>query len=72
MKKSLLAMAMTSAFAGAAFAQSSVTIFGVLDLNLRYVDNDSAGSQKSMSTDGLTQSRLGFVVLRPDRFAQSY
>ena len=53
-------MAMTGAFAGAAFAQSSVTIFGVLDVGLRYVDNDSAGDQWTMSTDGMTQSRLGF------------
>ena len=60
MKKKLLALAMTGAFAGAAFAQSSVTVFGILDVGVRYVDNDSAGDQWTLSTDGMLQSRLGF------------
>ena len=34
MKKSLLALAVLGAFAGAASAQSSVTLFGIVDLNL--------------------------------------
>lgn len=60
MKKSLLALAALTAFAGAASAQSSVTLFGVVDLNLRNQDNGSAGSRKTMSTDGNASSRLGF------------
>jgi GBP family porin len=32
MKKSLLALAALTAFAGAASAQSSVTLFGIVDL----------------------------------------
>jgi len=59
MKKSLLALAVLGAFAGAASAQSSVTLFGIVDLNLRYVDND-AGTQYQMNQDGNASSRLGF------------
>ena len=58
MKKSLLALAVLGAFAGAASAQSSVTLFGVVDLNLRYLDND-AGTQYQMASDGNASSRLG-------------
>ncbi len=60
MKKSLLALAALTAFAGAASAQSSVTLFGVVDVNARQVDNDGAGDIKSLSTDGMGSSRLGF------------
>ena len=60
MKKSLLALAALTAFAGVASAQSSVTLFGVVDVNARNVKNGSAGSIKSMSTDGLASTRLGF------------
>lgn len=59
MKKSLLALAALTAFAGAASAQSSVTLFGVVDVNARNVKNGSAGSIKSLSTDGNASSRLG-------------
>lgn len=59
MKKSLLALAALTAFAGAASAQSSVTIFGILDVNARSVDNGPAGTLKTESTDGLNSSRLG-------------
>ncbi len=59
MKKSLLALAVLGAFAGAASAQSSVTLFGVVDLNLRYVDN-AGGKQYQMNQDGNASSRLGF------------
>jgi len=37
MKKSLLALAVLGAFAGVASAQSSVTLYGTVDLNARYV-----------------------------------
>jgi len=62
MKKSLLALAVLGAFAGAASAQSSVTLFGVVDLNLQYVNNNGTGggSQYTMGQDGLNSSRLGF------------
>lgn len=59
MKKSLIALAALGAFAGAASAQSSVTLFGIVDLNARSVDN-GAGTIRSLSTDGNASSRLGF------------
>jgi predicted porin len=58
MKKSVLALAVLGAFAGAASAQSSVTLFGVVDLNLLSVDNNER--TYSMGTDGMSSSRLGF------------
>jgi len=63
MKKSLLALAALTAFAGVASAQSSVTLFGVVDLNARNVKNDTVTgslSRKSLSQDGIASSRLGF------------
>jgi len=59
MKKSLLALAALTAFVGAASAQSSVTLFGIVDLGLRNQDNGSAGSRKTLSQDGYNSSRLG-------------
>jgi len=60
MKKSLLALAALTAFAGAASAQSSVTLFGIVDLNARSQKNGSAGEYKTLSQDGINSSRLGF------------
>ena len=58
MKKSVLALAALGAFAGAASAQSSVTMFGVVDLNVQTVSNNER--TYSMGTDGMASSRLGF------------
>ena len=58
-RKTLLTLAVLGTFAGAASAQSTVTLFGVVDLGLRNVKNGSV-SQKQMSTDGLTVNRIGF------------
>jgi predicted porin len=60
MKKSLLALAVLGAFAGVASAQSSVTLFGVVDVNAHYVKNDAAKRRVSLATDGINSSRLGF------------
>jgi len=60
MKKSMLALAALTAFAGAASAQSSVTLFGILDVDARSVSNGSAGSLKTLGTSGQASSRLGF------------
>ncbi len=60
MKKSLLALAVLGAFAGAASAQSSVTLFGVVDTNARVIKNDGVSKRLSLSTDGIASSRLGF------------
>lgn len=60
MKKSLLALAVLGTFAGMAAAQSSVTVFGIVDLNARQTKNGSNDSLSSLSTDGINSSRLGF------------
>ena len=59
MKKSLLALAALTAFAGAASAQSSVTLFGVVDLAATSVKNGST-TLKTLSPDQLNSNRLGF------------
>ena len=59
MKKSLLALAVLGAFAGAASAQSTVTLFGIVDVNARYVKTGDT-KVKSLGTDGINSSRLGF------------
>ena len=60
MKKSLLALAVLGTVAGAASAQSSVTLFGIVDINAKYVKNDGFDNRKSLGTDGINSSRLGF------------
>jgi predicted porin len=65
MKKSLLALALLGAFAGAASAQSSVTLFGIVDLNVGIIKNNddlngTSTKVKRMGTDGINSSRLGF------------
>ncbi|MES2993573.1 MAG: porin [Pseudomonadota bacterium] len=60
MKKSLLALAVLGAFAGVASAQSSVTLYGTVDLNAKYVKNDGSARRVSLSQDGINSSQLGF------------
>jgi predicted porin len=60
MKKSLLALAALTAFAGVASAQSSVTLFGVVDMSVRNVTNGKTGSETTLAQDGIASSRLGF------------
>ncbi len=45
---------------GGAHAQSSVTLFGVMDLGVQYTKGDGAGSVRALSNGGLSTSRLGF------------
>ncbi|WP_253261936.1 porin [Ramlibacter montanisoli] len=64
MKKSLIALAVMAA-AGAASAQSSVTLFGIVDAtyqNLRSDGTAAAGSNKlsRLHNSGYNSSRLGF------------
>jgi predicted porin len=59
MKKSLIALAALTAFAGVASAQSSVTLFGIVDLSLNSVKNGS-NSMKTMANDNLNSNRIGF------------
>lgn len=60
MKKSLLALAALTAFAGVASAQSSVTLFGIVDAAARNVKNDGVGSLNTLSSGGSSTGRLGF------------
>jgi predicted porin len=60
MKKSLLALAVLGAFAGVASAQSSVTLYGTVDLSAKYTKNDGSARRYSLSQDGINSSQLGF------------
>ncbi len=59
MKRSLLAVSVLGAFAGVASAQSSVTLYGTLDVNGRDVKNDGSGKRLSMNKDGLNSAQFG-------------
>lgn len=58
MKKTVLAFAALASLSGAALAQSSVTVFGVIDLAARNLKG--ADSIKYLSNEGRATSRLGF------------
>ena len=58
MKKSLVALAVLAA-SGAAMAQSSVTLFGIVDAGYA-VGNGSISDKTSMRNSGYNSSRLGF------------
>jgi predicted porin len=61
MKKSLLALALMSAFSGAAMAQSNIIIYGLADVGLQNLKNGNpAGSTTSLSSGQVQGSRLGF------------
>ncbi|MES2243251.1 MAG: porin [Pseudomonadota bacterium] len=61
MKKSLVALAILAA-AGVASAQSSVTLFGVVDATYAYGSGSGAGSssKSQLTNSGHTASRIGF------------
>lgn len=62
MKKSLLALAVMGAFAGAAYAQSSVTVYGIVDLGFDSSSNGAAqnGRTNGIKSGGQSASRIGF------------
>jgi predicted porin len=62
MKKSLLALAVLGAFAGAAYAQSSVTVYGIVDLGFDSTSNgaDDNGRTNGIRSGGQSASRIGF------------
>jgi predicted porin len=63
MKKSLLALAVLGAFAGAAQAQSNVTIFGIIDGGVRHQTNvnGNGDNRTTVSSTGTnTTNRIGF------------
>src|SRR3954470_14955696 len=61
MKKSLIALAVMAA-AGAASAQSSVTLFGIVDATLMYGKANGGGGNTlwQLGNSGYNSSRLGF------------
>ncbi len=60
MKRTCLTLGVLGAFAGGAAAQSSVTVFGTIDLNGKYVKNDGSKRRFSLSQDGINTSELAF------------
>ena len=58
MKKTLFALAALGAFAGAASAQSTVQLFGTVDLAARYVKNGDV-KRSDLASNGNSTSRLG-------------
>ncbi|KAA1005140.1 porin [Paraburkholderia panacisoli] len=65
MKKSLLALAALGAFAGVAHAQSSVTLYGIVDVGITYNNNAGAGSK---TPGGYQQYAMTSGVLQGSRF----
>lgn len=57
--KKFATLALLAAAAGGAYAQSSVTLFGIVDEAARYTKNGDT-SQKSLASGGLNTSRIGF------------
>ncbi|HSX94168.1 MAG TPA: porin [Hydrogenophaga sp.] len=59
MKKTLIALAAVAA-SGAAMAQSSVTLFGNIDMGIRHVNPETGPSITSMSKNLISSSAIGF------------
>jgi predicted porin len=59
MKKSLIALTVLAA-AGTASAQSSVTLFGIVDATVQHIKNDGGSSVTRLTNSGYNSSRLGF------------
>ena len=59
MKKSLIALAALASFAGFASAQSSVTLFGIVDATIAH-GSGSIADKTQLTNSGYNSSRLGF------------
>lgn len=60
MKKSLLALAVLGAFAGAASAQTNVTIYGIVDVAIQRSDTNTTSATWSLDSGVRNGSRIGF------------
>lgn len=60
MKKSLIAIAVLAATSSAAFAQSNVTIYGILDAGITSERGGSTGNVTKVTSGAASASRLGF------------
>src|SRR5579875_4171315 len=59
MKKTLLVAALTGVFATAAHAQSSVTLYGLIDAGITYTNNQNGHSNWKASSGSVNGSRWG-------------
>jgi predicted porin len=59
MKKSLIVVAAAASFASVAHAQSSVTLYGLLDAGLTYTSNVAHNSKWAAGSGGIQQSMFG-------------
>ncbi len=63
MKKAAMAVGLLAASIGSAWAQSSVQLYGIVDVGVRMTSNANAGSsKKQVIPGGMSQSRLGVNV----------
>jgi predicted porin len=62
MKKSLLALAVLGAFAGAASAQTNVTLYGIADAGIGMSDNDAPGGDNYVEVFSGVQSTSRFGI----------
>ncbi len=62
MKKSLLAVAVAAALPAAAFAQSNVTLYGIVDLGVGFNDTDGPGTSNAMVVNSGYQSTSRFGI----------
>jgi predicted porin len=60
MKKSLIAIAVLAATSSAAFAQSNVTIYGILDAGITAERGGSSGNVTKLTSGAASASRIGF------------
>ncbi len=60
MKKSLIALAALSTIAGSVAAQSSVTVYGNVDMNFGSSEDTTGKLNSGMGESGLSTSRIGF------------
>ncbi|MCO5101310.1 MAG: porin [Burkholderiaceae bacterium] len=62
MKKTLLAVAVAAALPAAAFAQTNVTLYGIADAGVGFVDTDAAGADAAMVVNSGYQSTSRFGI----------
>nr|WP_315248688.1 porin [uncultured Duganella sp.] len=60
MKKSLIAIAVLAATSSAAFAQSNVTIYGIVDAGITAERGGAAGNVSKVTSGAASASRIGF------------
>ncbi|CAM2194924.1 general bacterial porin, GBP family [Paraburkholderia kururiensis] len=59
MKKNLIAVAVAASFVSVAHAQSSVTLYGLLDAGVTYTSNVNHGTKWALGSGGINQSMFG-------------